>query len=81
MGNSAFNAPATTNPNLSAQSPNVNAAWQNQANSIAASNNSEAAASRPVSHNAELPNELMQRTGGYAPGSIGGSSSGEPLWR
>jgi hypothetical protein len=28
-----------------------------------------------------LPAELMQRSGGYAPGSIGGSSSGETLWR
>jgi hypothetical protein len=82
LGNSAFNAPAATNPNLSAQSPNANAAWRNQASPIAASSSgSEAAATRPVSHNAELPAELMQRSGGYAPGSISGSSSGETLWR
>ena len=82
MGNSAFNAPAATTPNTSVQSASVNSAWQNQASPIAASSNtSEAAATRPVSHNAELPAELMQRSGGYAPGSIGGSSSGETLWR
>ena len=82
IGNSGFNAPAATNPNLNAQSPNVNAAWQNQASPLVASNSTaDAAATRPVSRNAELPAELMQRSGGYAPGSVGGSSSGEPLWR
>jgi hypothetical protein len=82
VGNSALSVPAATNPNSNTQSTNVNSAWQNQASPIAASSNSwEAAATRPVSHNAELPAELMQRSGGYAPGSIGGSSSGETLWR
>lgn len=80
--NSGFTPAAATNSGMSAPAAQVNAEWKNQASPIAASSNSsEAAATRPVSHSAELPAELMQRSGGYAPGSIGGGSNGETLWR
>jgi len=61
-GGPAFSPPPANNSGLSIPTGKVNAEWQNQGSPIAASkNNSEPAATRPVSHHAELPAELIQQ--------------------
>lgn len=85
---------AAPKPNATAADPNyssstlqpnagkINSGWQTQANSVApASQPAQPSANRPVSYTAELPAELMQRSGNYSPGSVGGDSGSQTLWR
>ncbi|MFN5322324.1 MAG: hypothetical protein ACK56J_18035 [Planctomycetota bacterium] len=60
----------------------INSEWQNQSQSVTpASKAFQPSSNQPVSHTAELPPELLQRSGSYAPGSVRGDSSGQTLWR
>jgi hypothetical protein len=60
----------------------INSEWQNQSQSVSpASKAVQPSSNQPVSHTAELPPELLQRSGSYAPGSVRGDSSGQTLWR
>lgn len=60
----------------------INSDWQTQSQPVAsASKPFQPSNNQPVSHTAELPAELRQRSGSYAPGSVGGGSTGDTLWR
>lgn len=60
----------------------INSDWQNPPAPVAnVSQPTQPSSNQPVSHTAELPAELLQRSGSYAPGSVGGGSSNATLWR
>lgn len=74
--------PSDPMANASPPASRINGDWSNQPSPVVSPNlGGTSAGSQPVSHTAELPPELLQRQGTYAPGSTRLTPGQSGLWR